>query len=355
MSADGKKRNGTKEVLETARAAERGVSGQKRQEIFAAYARLREEMLSGPADAGQQEKQLSGTVNAKPQGIFTLSELCRRASAAAAAIVVLGVLFFVIGKITTGTSQPKGEELDEDTATALQFTESKDYNLSPEPSPGVTRPGETEDSAWMAEFDFVGMQEMTTDRIEVTAERILAPYREAEWDGTAQALCLVTLQSIDLSGVGNAQGTHAPITLRIDRICQSTADFDRTENDVIVTQDRSFWFAKENGYVLNHPQGEIPMTEVGAQYIVTIARSGDDATYTVSAHTIPIDGQSRVLSGDYGPLVWGSVRIGDGSQILVPREKIYKKMALGDDVVCCSEELIRRYVEGGESAARSEN
>ena len=342
MSADGKKRNGTKEILETAKAAERGVSGQKKQEIFAAYARVREEMLSG-------------SENAKPQGIFTLSVLCRRASAAAAAIVVLGLLFFVIGKITTGTSQPKEEKPGEDTATALQFTESKDYNLSVEPSPGVPRPGETDDSSLMAKFDFVGMQELASDCAAVTAERILAPYREAEGDGTAQALCLVTVQSIDLTGVGGAQGTHAPITLHINRIYQSTANFDRAENDVIVTQDRSVWFAKENGYELNHPQGEIPMTEVGAQYIVTIVRSDDNATYTVSAHTIPIDGQNRVLSGDHGSTVRGSVRIGDGFQMLVPRENIYKKMALGDDVVRCSEELIRRYVEGGEDAARPEN
>ena len=57
-----------------------------------------------------------------------------------------------------------------------------------------------------------------------------------------------------------------------------------------------------------------------------------------------------MISGDYGPLVWGTVQLGSGKRVLLPREELYKKMALGDDVVDCSEELIRMYVETSEGS-----
>jgi len=350
MSMNGKKRYGTNKILEMAKSAERGVSGQKKQEIFAAYEKAREELLSGPADAVPQAEKSAESAEAKSQ-ILMMSALCKRAAIAAAAIAVCGLLLFAVGRTLKRPPEPDNATVKNvDTAIEEQFTTVVIDDAEGKTAPEIMRPDEKKDSMLMSGFTFDSVQDMSMDRVSMTVPWILRPYQTAEWDGEAQALCLVTVQNIDFSQVNAGQGTHVPITIRIDRIFHSTSGFDLVENASIVTQDSSVWFAAETGYSLHHPQEDVPVTEVGAQYIVTVTKSGDGARYRVAAHTIPIDGQSRVISGDYGPLVWGTVQLGSGKRVLLPREELYKKMALGDDVVDCSEELIRMYVETSEGS-----
>ena len=154
----------------------------------------------------------------------------------------------------------------------------------------------------------------------------------AEEYQSAIALCLVTVDEINLDNFVENRGNLVPITITIDKICESSPAFALKVGDTITTSDQTFWHRFPEGYEVDFPGSYFPITEVGKQYFVMIyddyngIKPDFECDYTISAHSIPIfDGVSN-----------RSIALG-----------IYEKMKVEDDVQELSEELIAKYLSAG--------
>ena len=173
--------------------------------------------------------------------------------------------------------------------------------------------------------------ENNIDRPAIYAEWVLRtctydsdnPYTEGA------AICLITLMRVDTEKCVEDKGTMVPFTIRIDQVLVSNGYFKNKSGDIIEASDFSYWFKSGDGYIVNAYGGHVPVAVEGAQYIALIAKETDErieqlsfpSEFSVNAYTIPIIDES-----------------------IIPREEIYKKIDLYDDVQKCSEELIEMFI-----------
>lgn len=392
-----RKRPGIKDIMAMAKAAETGISEQKKQEIFESIVEARkdaadalfmtvptEEKTVAPDEAAAKEtvrRRATAATPAHRAAAWTV--LTGRTMWAAAAVVLCGIVFFAFGRLMKEISKTnsvgkqtgiQGEETDD--SLQEKFT-SKPEEQGEDASVGTDIDGATENhtivdyndpaeedqwknvvKAWTEQKHFTNAG-IPADRITMSAEVLLDLIQETNRDDPEAeylAICLVTVQDIDYARCNDdGSASFPPITVRIDKIYKSVSWFDLKENDVITTGDNSVWTKREGGYEVTHREVVIPITEVGAQYIVCVMKADPSrrdaeryaagAKYTLQAHTIPLTGQNSAVSG-MRLYLSGSVRLGNGQNAQVPREKIYECMNLEDDVVRCSEELIRMFITG---------
>lgn len=166
------------------------------------------------------------------------------------------------------------------------------------------------------------------DRVFVSAEWVLGHIDYAESDPEGVAVCLVTLMGADTDNCSEDTARPVVVKIRIDRIIRKNASFSEGEGEIIETSDLCGWRKRKDGYAVV-TQGNIPVTETGAQYIVYLYEKpqlGEDffgrtIKYRMEGYTIPISNTLELST-----------------------EEIYERMHLEDDYKKCSEELIKLYI-----------
>ena len=144
-----------------------------------------------------------------------------------------------------------------------------------------------------------------------------------------RAVCIVTVLDIDKTGCETEKGKSVPIELHIDSVIGHSETVVFPESDNVVVGCLAYWFKENDGYTVSYPDGVIPITEEGSQYIIFLENARevhkqicrDDIEYCAFALTIPIDPDSNLAD-----------------------EEIYRILKLPQDVVKCSELLIERFV-----------
>jgi hypothetical protein len=171
------------------------------------------------------------------------------------------------------------------------------------------------------------------------------------------AMCLVTAMNIDLDDVSSdSVGVRVPMTLRIDRVILSNDAFDMTQGESFLTAGYFFWSRKGEDYSVHYGDGNLPIAEQGAQYIVVLNERAPfydisfDIKYTTSCYTIPI--ASSAMSADEIATIYAQMQMPKAERKL-SLELI--KEAFGENYVPSFDEVETIFQEKMESIYSAES
>ncbi len=107
-----------------------------------------------------------------------------------------------------------------------------------------------------------------------------------ERDGKISAVCLITVRNIDYTQI-TEKPSVIPFELSIDKIYDKTSFFTESEGAIVSGFDGSRWYVSNDTVTVQHCETDIPVSEVGKQYVVLISRSSDDDVYGVFGLSFP--------------------------------------------------------------------
>ena len=145
------------------------------------------------------------------------------------------------------------------------------------------------------------------------------------------AFCIVSVVDIELERCNEDKYVNIPVKIKIDRIIDSNDAFLYREGEEVYTTEYSRWKKEDNDFTVNIQSGYIPLTDIGAEYIVLLYDNSYkiiesvDFEYDVFACNFTIPISQPLYNDEYADL-------------------IYSKMLLPNDVKECSEELISKYI-----------
>ncbi len=143
------------------------------------------------------------------------------------------------------------------------------------------------------------------------------------------AICLVTVKSIDTGRaleIPKEECTSVLMTLEINSIIAKGASFALNVGDTAEAVDQTVWArdtrenSDENGIIAGHLYSCIPITEVGAQYVVeidpelNITTVGLEADYYADALTVPIN--ANIGKAEYTAKVYSQIDLLPSAQQL---------------------------------------
>ncbi len=132
------------------------------------------------------------------------------------------------------------------------------------------------------------------DRSPVTAYWMHETIEFAQERESAVALCIVSVEKLDLIQVNEIQGSYIPITLKIEKIIGSTTLFESAEEDTIIVSEQAWWRKVKEGYRVSYFDYVPPFTVTNGKYIVLLTdRSVPEIEdygikYWAEWHTAPI-------------------------------------------------------------------
>ena len=219
--------------------------------------------------------------------------------AAVACILCLIVVTLVLAPILKSRMQSQNDApiLQDNTSPVIGNTEG-----STAPAIENTE-GSTENENSSMGISVIYAPDHSADYEPPSYDRLKRRHSLSMTEDSGFALCLVTAMNIDLSDVSSATvGVRVPMTLRIDRVILSNDAFDMTQGESFLTAGYFFWSRKGEDYSVHYRDGNLPITEQGAQYIVVLNERAPfydisfDIKYTTSCYTIPI--ASSAMSAD---------------------------------------------------------